>query len=136
MANYITNYAELVKLINNSTNGINKSVDLRFSIIELYADVAIETFSSMKENVNGTKEITNYNNINFVNNNINWNKMQVNAIVGKFNDSCINFIKYYNLSNKTELAKNLYSTYLNVEEVVNPTNEQRTVIYFKEVFGL
>ena len=136
VANYITEYAELVKLVNNSISNVNKDIDLKFSIIELYADVAISSFSTVEQNEAGRNEIVDYSNINFVNSNINWNNMQLQVHTNKFGDATINFIKYYNLSNKTELAKKLHSTYSNIDGVVNPTNEQRTVIYFKEVFGL
>jgi len=137
VSNYIVNYSKLIKLVNKNITSVDKSADIRFSAIELYSDVAINTFSNIKQDIE-FYEIADYANINLINSAITWSGYRLNlaADVSLFDVSVYNFSKYYNLCNKESLAKNLNSICSNVSGVVNPTNEQWAAIYFKEVFGL
>lgn len=135
VSGYIINYAKLVKAVNNDLTGINKSVDIKFSVIELYADVAINTFSDIETKAGNRLEIKDANAIQLFNNSITWNGIQLQTR-NIISDSNTNFINYYAISNKAELAKNFYTIYLNISTVVEPTNEQYVVKCFKEVFGL
>lgn len=130
----LVNYANLIKEVQNHLE-FNTDVDVRFSVIELYSDVVINTFANLKENAT-LEEISDSSNINLMNACLNWNGYELVTNTSMFSADNYEFIKYYNLSNKTELAKNLNNIYANINGVVNPTDEQYAVIYFKEVFGI
>jgi hypothetical protein len=135
-AELVVDYAKLIKEVGNCVD-FNKDLDVRFSVVELYADVAIDTFSNLKQDAT-LSEISNYNNINLMNSVMVWegSKLKLSATTSMFDSDVFNFIGCYNNCNKTELAKNINSIYLNISEVVNPNAEQRAVVYFKEVFGI
>lgn len=131
---YLVNYAEFANYINTYL-GVNRQVDLKFTMFEVYCNVVMTTFNTTKtENSKVVVEST--SNINKIN--------QVMVVENSFIDTSVNqfaieisqFNSAYYTCNKVEFAKNLASNISAVSSVNQDTNEKIATYYFKQIFGI
>lgn len=129
---YLMQYASFVNLVSENINVINKSVDVRFSMINLYSNVVINTFKSTKEMSNRV-DVTNKDNINWINLNVVFENSCLD-VTNAYSSNANNFIKFYSACNKSEFASNLKS---NITTASKPnqssTAEQSASYYLKEL---
>ena len=131
--NYLMSYARLVNYINMDLS-LNKSVDLKFSMFEIYCNVVTTSFNTTK--VTSSKvEIENASNINKINDLLVINDSFIVTAVDPFSSVINEFNRYYYNSNKTEFAKNLANNILMVNSNQG-NNEQIATYYFKQIFGV
>ncbi len=131
--NYLMSYAQLVNYVNMDLN-LNKSVDLKFSMFEIYCNVVTTSFNTTKINASRVM-IENSANINKINDILKIENSFVVTKVSPFESIVNEFNRYYYNSNKTEFAKNLANNIL----IVNSNqgnNEQIATYYFKQIFGV
>ncbi len=143
LADYITSYADMIKFMNKEikSNMIsNKSSDVKFDIIELYCNVAIDSFSHLVIN-NNLVSIKDSNNINLLNSKLNFiNNMidsSTTAVGGDLSYLNNNFIKAYSKVDKSDFANNLYTNVSIVNSISNDsTNVEKATYYIKQILGM
>ncbi len=141
-AEYIVNYSYLLNNLNKQIDEfkLNKNADLKFSLIEIFANVCIESFS----NINTSTDVyylTDDANIKFINNCFVLTNSFVDlSATNKSNFSYLNnqFITAYNKCNKQEFAKHLSNNVSTVGSDVLPDYSRELVasVYFKALFGV
>ena len=135
MSYYLKNYARFASLLNNYVSLQNKNNDVKFSMIEVYTDVVRNTFSLLNEDAR--IEISNKTNINEVNLRIAIHNFHITTSLHSLSINGNYFIKYYNLCNKQEFAKNI-ATYISSVSTVteDSTYEEVATYYYKLYFGI
>lgn len=134
MSNYLVNYATFVNLLNDYVFGVDKNVDIKFSVIDLYTNVVVDAFSSL-EKLSGLTKIQDVSNIDFINCKIKLTNTHIEN-ENKFSINNNKFIEFYNKCNKQEFANNLKANVSSVSSITeSSTNVQIATYYFKLVFG-
>ena len=131
---YLKQYAELANLLNVSLADLQKTADFKFSMFEIYTNVAINTFNTTKNNsniiiVDYSKNIDLINNYFEIDNSYISSTNQFTSYVNKFNE-------YYNKCDKTKFAQSLFQNTENVTTVNQDTNEEIATYYFKQIYGI
>ncbi len=133
-------YADLLNYINNEFNNmpIVKDSDIKFSMINLYSNVVISTLENI--NTSGSEfKIKDETNLTLMNAHF---KLENSVLITSstttnFASVNNNFIKYYNLIDASDFAKNLASNINSVSGYADDlTNVQKTSYYFKQVYGI
>ncbi len=138
MSKYFIAFSDMINSINSELDKTNivKNGDVKFSIIEIYTTVCINTFSDLMTDASGLRKVVNSDNIDIVNTYVNFEN---GYIVSNNNFSYLNnyFISNYNNCNKSTFAKNLAQ---NVQNIVNITENssslEKAIYYFKGVLGI
>lgn len=135
ISNYIVNYSNLINLVNKNIS-VNKYADIKFSMIDAYCNVCIDTFS----NIDLTKdlyEVKSVENLAFINTYFSLNNGTLNIAGEAYNVNTNLFINNYQNCNKQDFAKHLKSYTTNATSLsACTTNELITAFYFKEVYGI
>lgn len=144
---YLTQYAELAKLINGNLK-VDRTSDLRFNMFEVYSNVVINTFISdnIHKDVDTYTQVINSVNLNIMNSVLKIRDLYIvkiqnenahNEVVTPLFDANINsFNIYYSKCNKGNFAKNL-SEYLGfAQNEQQPTNERKAAYYFNLIYGI
>lgn len=123
---YLTNYAKFANLLNVSLSNVNKNVDVKFNMFEIYANVVINTFDETKDD-NWLTMVKDRSNIDAINNLFRVTNSFVNdgafsIKVSQFNDA------YYNC-NKINFAKNLNEN-INVVNTLNTQDKEKVATYY------
>ena len=136
-SNYLIQYANLVKLINNNVS-VDKNVDAKFNLFEIYSNIVIETFSyiNYQESLTSKVVVSNVSSISILNNRL----IIVNSIVqttgGLFSKYINDFNKYYNMCDKTQFVSKLAENIGSVNSAEQNSNEKIATYYFKVIMGL
>ncbi len=136
-SSYLTQYAKLVKLINNDVSA-DKNADVKFNLYEVYSNVVIETFSYINSEDSTTKKVVvgNISNIVILNSRL----VIVNSIVQTsselYSKNNNEFNKYYEKCNKAEFASKLAENIGVVKNAEQDSNEKIATYYFKVIMGL
>ena len=131
---HIITSANLLKEINNNIN-VNKDADIKFSMFECYANVAIQTFTSTQV-VNSKIVIKDSSNIQIMHKNVEFNGSLVETETSAFGSEIRSFNKYYSDCNKTEFASKLAENISSVNSVEQDSNEKIATYYFKLIYGI
>lgn len=139
MTKMLVSQAQLIKVINSElTNaGVDKSGDVKFSLIDIYADVVITSFDEVQK-VDNKIVIKENENIEFINTYFGISKGCVqNLKNGSFSYLNNEFMKIYSVCNKTTFAENLK---LNSNSVStwseSLSNELKATYYFEQIYGI
>jgi len=131
--NYLVKFAKLLNLINANLK-INKNADFKFSMFDVYTNLVINTFSSIKQEiylvVEDEQTISNINNIMLIDNGI------ITTDVEPFAKEINQFNELYHSCNKGEFSKNLGSNLQTVTNENQTTNEKLATYYFKRILGI
>ncbi len=141
MSRYFVTFSDMLNCINSELNNTNivKNGDVKFSIIDVYANVCIDTFSDLVTDVSGLRHVTDSNNINIVNQYVNFKNGYIvpSGEGDSFSHLNNNFINNYENCNKSQFASDLAQ---NVSNIVNITDSssslEKAVYYFKGVLGI
>lgn len=141
VSNYLQEYNKCFKsTVNYVFTSVTSSNNIKFELYGLYSEGVHSTLTNMTNNQ--FKELSTINILN--------NKIKLNADSndsnnislpkglegGEFNIKAINFKKYYNASNKTDLLTNFYDYYSNVTSInpsIETSNEKLAVYYFEQI---
>lgn len=141
-SNYILSYANLLNFLNGELKNlnINKNVDLKFSLIDLYCQICSLSFSdlayspvSLGDNIYSVLVVRNDENITKINDCLEIN----NSYVGNenaFSLNAVNFIKSYNACDKQKFSSSLIH-YIKNGKKDDADNELVAGYYFKQIFG-
>lgn len=140
---YLVSYANFINIINNEVLSKvvqNSNSDLKFSLINLYKNIVVETFSNLYNS--GNLLIYSTTNISKINTNFSllngYVKTANTSMLGDhFNYQVNEFIKNYNNSDKQDLAKN-FTTYINAATSISDTSTsiQKASYYLKRLLGM
>lgn len=137
MSRYIVNYAKFVQVLNSRTMArVNfGNQDAKFHYIEIYTNIAINTFSEL----NGEARLTvakDLKNINAMDNIIE-NNGKFNLEENAFGSNSVEFINNYSNCDKTEFCKNLAANLSSVKTVTeNSSAIEKATYYFTKVYGV
>jgi len=135
--NYLIKYAKLNYLINKSLEGVDKSVDIKFNMFEIYSNVTQQAFSNLKTLNNSRVVVKDETNINLMNSLLVLNNSFISTTASAFSIYVSHFNKYYSLTKKTNFANNLVTNINSVQAITeSSTNEQIATYYFKTIFGM
>lgn len=139
-ANYIVKYSEFLNALNEQLKifKINKNADLKYSLIEIYANICINSYSKISKNTD-VYNLIDPRNIQFINSYFKLTNSYIDlSSTNNSNFSLLNnqFIKAYNACNKVEFANNLYKNVGTVgnEVLSNYSKELVASVYFKNLF--
>lgn len=138
-ANYLVEYSKLIKELNlllDANANINKSVDVKFSMINLYADVVTDIFSKVEADENSVKFIKNFKNLDKLNA---YYEMENSQIVnGKvYTNDALQFIENYSKCDQTTFAKNFAANMeANTTLTAESTVLQKAFYFYKQIYGL
>ena len=123
-------------MVNNGITNVNKNVDVKFTVISVYCDVATQTFNNENiQLVSSRKCIKNASNLNWLNNCYNIENIYIKTSA-LFTADCNNFIKSYNNCNSSLFASKLSENINKVSELSdNLSKEEISTYYFKKVMG-
>lgn len=133
MSSYLVNYARFANLINANLN-LNKKIDLKFSMFDIYTNVVMNSFNQTKVE-NERLIIYSATNMNKINNIFKMENSVIQTKVSPFAAEINQFIDAYYNCNKTEFAKNLTN---NISLATNPNqdnSERVATYYFKQIFN-
>ena len=146
MCEYLEDYATVINMINNklADSSLNRSVDLKFDMIDLYCRVVIDTYA---EPVTGEESkivgILDASNINVMNDYfcLETSYITEKPVQGKYQflntQNNNKFTKYYNDCNRDEFAKNLHTNITNITGITNEsTAVELATYYFKLIYGI
>lgn len=133
-ANYFVQYAKFINVVNEelATMQIDRNADLKFSVIEVYCDVCINTYSNL--NTALLHNVSNSVNINAIGGKIKFKNSFLDLGEKGFSYLNNSFIKYYNLSDKADFAKNL-SANMRSGRANSATNELLAGYYLNRILG-
>lgn len=135
VSKYFVEYANFINLINSelSSMGINRDVDLKFPVIEIYCNVCIDTFSNL--NTGFLHEIKSDINLSAISEKVKFKNSFLD--LGNKNFSYLNnsFVEHYNKTDKAEFASNLYDNMLN-GSADSSTDELLAGYYLKSILGI
>lgn len=139
MSNMLVSQAQLVKVINNelSNAGVDKSGDIKFTLIDVYADVVITSFDEFQK-VDNKAIIKDIEDIEFINTYFAvYNGCVLNLKNGSFSYLNNKFVEIYSNCNKSAFADNLK---LNSNTVStwseSLSNELKATYYFEQMYGI
>lgn len=133
MAEYFVQYANFIKDVDYEVSkfGVDRTADLKFSFIELYCDVCIDSFSDLRfahlttvSDEQNLEKIAPY--IEFEN-----SYLKLNNNFSHYKNL---FIQFYNLSDKVDFANNL-NKYLTEGNASSSENSLLAGYYLGEIFG-
>ena len=136
-SNYLIQYARFIKLVNNDIS-MDKSVEPKFNLFEVYSNVVIETFSyiNIEDAATSKVVVSNVSNISILNNRL----IIINSIVqtagGLFSKYGNDFNKYYSNCDKNQFASKLAENIGKVKNAEQDSNEKIATYYFKVIMGL
>lgn len=141
MSRYFVTFSDMLNTINSELNktNIEKSADVKFGIIEVYSNVCIDTFSNLITDVSGIRKVGNSENIDLVNQSVNFQNGYISSSNADNNFSYLtnNFIRNYDECDKEIFASNLAQ---NVRQIVSisdsSTSLAKATYYFKGVLGI
>ena len=141
MVNYSKSYAKLVYSLNEYLDKFvpNKTVDLKFNMIEIYTQVVQNTLKDLENNNSGWLLVKNDDNLEILhkNNALNFINSFINSDANKFSSTVSNFNNYFEKCNKNEFCKNLSTNISNVEELKEGLkNHEIATYWFEEVLGI
>lgn len=137
MCSYLLKYASLTQTINTSLTMVDKNVDIKFNVIDIYTNVVLTTFSKVDTTTNlYTIKNEDDNNINLLNSTLVIEDMFVKTSVDQFSILIRQFNDYYHRCNKHSFAVNLYDNVKKAKSDNLLTLELATSYYFKEIFGI
>lgn len=135
----LTKSAELCKEINYQLGKttLNKDADARFAMINLYADVVINSFANTKT-ASSLVEVNNAENINFINNYFGFTSEGLANLKNRhYSSANNNFIKVYNNCDSILLAKELKNRVAtNSTYNASASNEAKAAYYFRTMYGI
>ena len=131
--NYLIAYARLLNYINMDLE-LNKNVDLKFTMFDIYCNVVSTSFNSTKE-ASSRVVIENASNINKINDIFELDNSIIVTAVNPFASVINEFNDCYYSCNKTEFAENLSANILTANSNQG-TAEQVATYYFKQIFGV
>lgn len=139
-ADFFVEYADFIALFNTRISEVvtSKQVDIKFSVVDLYTLVVKDSFSNIITNGSGLKTVSNSENIDYINNLIEYNfgQLKTKTQTPYFSSSSTNFIINYNLCDKKAFAKNLHDNIESISgDINNMTTSELASHYFKEIFG-
>ena len=134
-------FADMIDTINSELDKTNivKNADVKFSIIEVYCDVCIDTFSNLILEASGIRMVENRQNIDLINQSVNFESGYISSSNAGDNFSYLSnyFISNYNACDKQTFATNLAQ---NVNQIVSITDSSTSLVkatyYFKGVLGI
>ena len=141
MSRYFVTFSDMISTINSELNktDIIKNADVKFSIIEVYSNVCIDTFSNLVTDASGLRRVEDSENIDLVNRAINFKNGFISSSNANANFSYLtnNFIQNYEKCDKEAFASNLAQ---NVNQVVSISDSSTSLVkatyYFKGVLGI
>lgn len=141
MSRYFVTFSDMISTINSELNktDIIKNADVKFSIIEVYSNVCIDTFSNLVTDASGLRRVEDSENIDLVNRAINFKNGFISSSNANANFSYLtnNFIQNYEECDKEAFASNLAQ---NVSQVVSISDSSTSLVkatyYFKGVLGI
>lgn len=141
MSRYFVTFSDMISTINSELNktDIIKNADVKFSIIEVYSNVCIDTFSNLVTDASGLRRVEDSENIDLVNRAINFKNGFISSSNANANFSYLtnNFIQNYEKCDKEAFASNLAQ---NVSQVVSISDSSTSLVkatyYFKGVLGI
>lgn len=141
MSRYFVTFSDMISTINSELNktDIIKNADVKFSIIEVYSNVCIDTFSNLVTDASGLRRVEDSENIDLVNRAINFKNGFISSSNANANFSYLtnNFIQNYEKCDKEVFASNLAQ---NVSQVVSISDSSTSLVkatyYFKGVLGI
>lgn len=141
MSRYFVTFADMIDTINSELDKTNivKNADVKFSIIEVYCDVCIDTFSNLILEASGIRMVENRQNIDLINQSVNFESGYISSSNAGDNFSYLSnyFISNYNACDKQTFATNLAQ---NVNQIVSITDSSTSLVkatyYFKGVLGI
>lgn len=146
MSNYIVSYSNLVRLINDEIDNLNKNSDVKFTMIEIYTDIAISTFSALDKQYGSLSIIKDSSNINEINKIF---KMEHSQILLPSNKTFIkqtnNFIESYKECDKESFAKSFAANLsvvtiqqddLTANQIATYNSEQIATFWLEFIYGV
>lgn len=133
---YIVSYADLIILLNEQISDVDKSVDVRFALIDSYCRVCIDVFSNKETATNGWMKLVNQTNLDYYNTYFKFENSQL-KLNDLFADYNTNFVSTYSSCDKANFTKNLKNICQSVGVYGESlTMEQKAAYYFKKVYGI
>ena len=130
---YFVDYANFITLLNNNIQA-NKNADLKFTMIDVYANVVLTSFDEVQSNSKSRVEIKDKEDILFINQKLNFNGSFVQTKIEPFDYRMVKFIKAYYNCNKTAFAEDLSLNVGSVSTEMETTQERIASYYFKQIF--
>lgn len=135
LASFSVEYANLIKLVNSGITDVNKNADAKFAIINVYADVTINTYSNV-ETKNSLSLVKTEDNIKWLNSNFKLDHLYLETQADAFTVVTNKFIRSYEDCNTELFASDLSKNINSVTEIKDGmTKEEVATYYFKEVMG-
>lgn len=134
---YLVETAKLSNLINNNLN-VNKNVDVKFNVFEIYCNVVINTFSDVNTENKSTSNVVilDPSNINLLNDSLTISNSFVQTGVYSFAIQFNKFNEAYASCDKNAFALNMKENIESVTTVEQETKEKIATYYFKLILGL
>ena len=141
MSRYFVSFSNLLDTINSELDktSITKNADAKFALIDVYTNVCSNTFSNLVTDSLGLRRISSANNINLVNQYINFQNGYITSTdtSDNFSYQSNQFIRNYEECDKDVFANNLaqnVSSIVNIDD--NSSSLDRAVYYFKGVLNI
>ena len=133
LASFSVEYANLIKLVNGGIQGINKDADVKFAVINIYADVTIDTYSNV-DTSESKWSVKSEDNISWLNTKFKLSHLYLETEA--YTAAQSRFVKLYSECDSTLFASKLKENIDAVTEIKEDmSKEHRATFYFKEVMG-
>jgi len=134
---YLADYAELTKALNSYVVGlgVNKNSDIKYNMINLYSNIAINTFTSVKVIDGQASIVQDTTNMDAINGLVSVNNHYIGIPTIMFGSDANNFNKYYSKCDKVSFANN-FAGNINTIFSINSdsTDEQRATFYLNKLY--
>ena len=138
-SNFVCEYAETMQIVNKnvkSRSSVKDLSDVKFSIIDLYTRVVIETYSNITVDEEQYKVLENSENMDLMNKHF---KIE-NSYVETKDDYSLNNLRFaeeYSSCDKQTFAQNLSENVKNISGITSTsTTLEKATFYFKQVYGI
>lgn len=131
---YLINYAKFNNYVNVNLN-INRNVDLKFSVYEIYSNVVMNTFSKTKT-LSSLVLVDNAQNLNKLHEIVSMDNSFIETNVNQFAIEITLFNNAYYETNKVNFANNLTQNISSVTTADQSSKEKLATYYFKQIFGI
>lgn len=134
-SSYLVKYAKFIKTVNSylvKSNGFNTKSDVKFVMIDLYANIVVNTYSNFVPS-GELHAIESDVNLNKVSTYYDFENYYMDGDV--FSADALKLIENYNICNKSNLAKDFAEIVNSVSTIdENSSAEQKFAYYLKEIF--
>ena len=134
MSDYIINYSKLILKLNKKLDSysIDRKLDVKFAIIDLYANVCLNAYSNLIELNYATRlDLESYSNLNYMNSKVEFASGEVkNLLVSRYSNEARLFTTAYFNCDSEKLAKTVNSIVNSVNEATKLDSKENTAGYY------